>query len=84
MLVLAYLSNRLGEALKIRPYYKILYVTSILIVLASSLDILTEAIVVKSLIIMSVVLRFLAGTIALIIVLRYWGWIFLEFFKNRD
>lgn len=84
MLVLAYLSNRLGEALKIKPYYKILYLTSIMIILAASIDALTEITVFSFLIKPAVFIRFLAGAIALVIVLRYWGWIFFEFFKNRD
>ena len=35
MLIIAYLSRRLGEALKIRPYYRMLYVTSLVIAVAA-------------------------------------------------
>ena len=82
MFVLAYLSNRLGEALKITPYYRILYVTAIMIIGASVLDVLTGIITVPSVSRMSLFIRFLAGVVACGIVLRYWIWVFSEFFKH--
>jgi hypothetical protein len=39
MLIIAYLSRRIGEALKIKPYYRILYVTSLMIALTALGDI---------------------------------------------
>jgi hypothetical protein len=39
MIVLAYLSSRLGEALKIPPLYKLLYGTTVMIIAASVLDV---------------------------------------------
>jgi hypothetical protein len=82
MFVLAYLSNRLGEALKIPPWYKVLYGTAVLIVAASVLDVLSGIIPVPSIIRISLFLRFLAGIVSCGIVLRYWMWVFSEFFKH--
>ena len=82
MFVLAYLSNRLGEALKIPPWYKVLYGTAVLIVAASVLDVLSGIIPVPSIMRISLFMRFLAGIVSCGIVLRYWMWVFSEFFKR--
>lgn len=82
MVVLAYLSNRLGEALKIPPWYKILYGTAVLIIAASVLDVLSGIIPVPSIMKISLFIRFLAGIVSCGIVLRYWMWVFSEFFKH--
>jgi hypothetical protein len=82
MVVLAYLSKRLGEALKILPYYKLLYVTSFAIICASGLDVISETVTVPMTLFISLGLRFSAGVVALIVSLRYWNWLFVEYFKN--
>ena len=82
MFVLAYLSGRLGEALKIPPLYKALYVTIVMIIAASVLDVLSGIIIIPSIIKISLLIRFVAGIVACGIVLRYWIWVFSEFFKH--
>jgi hypothetical protein len=82
MFVLAYLSNRLGEALKIPPYYKVLYVAAVMIISASVLDVVAGILPIPSIMKISLFIRFLAGIAACSIVLRYWKWVFSEFFKH--
>ena len=82
MLVLAYLSNRLGDALKIPPYYKVLYGTAGMVIGASILDVVAGILPIPSIMKVSLLIRFLAGIFACIIVLRYWMWVFSEFFKH--
>ncbi len=83
MAVLAYLSKRLGEALKIGPYYKILYATGILIVCAIVLDMVNEAVTLNLPIsVISISMRFAAGVAAFLVCLKYWKWLFSEFFRN--
>jgi hypothetical protein len=82
MFVLAYLSSRLGEALKIPPLYKSLYVTTVMIIIASVLDVLSGIVIIPSITKISLVIRCVAGVVACGIVLRYWIWVFSEFFKH--
>ena len=82
MFVLAYLSNRLGEALKIPPWYKVLYGTAVLIISASVLDVVSGIMPVPSIMKISLLIRFLAGIVSCGVVLRYWMWVFSEFFKH--
>jgi len=82
MLVLAYLSGKLGEALKIPPYYKILYGTAFMVFFASFLESFAHVTDYPLIIRISLILRVLAGFIACGIVLRYWVWVFNEFFKH--
>ena len=82
MFVLAYLSKRLGEALKIPPYYKMLYISAIMIIGALIIDVLSEILTIPSVDKISLFIRFTAGFIACAIVLRYWVWVFSEFFKH--
>lgn len=82
MLVLAYLSSRLGEALKIPAYYKILYSTAGCIIGALILDVLATIIAAPLFLKIALYIRFLAGLIACIVVFRYWIWVFSEFFKH--
>ena len=82
MMVLAYLSSRLGEALKIPSFYKILYGTAGLVIAASVLDVVAGIIPIPSSSMVSMLMRFSAGVIACIVVLRYWIWVFSEFFKH--
>jgi len=82
MLILAYLSNRLGEALRIPPFYKFLYSTAGVTVGALVLDVLSSVIAVPGFLRIALFLRFFSGAIACIVVLRYWLWVFSEFFKR--
>lgn len=82
MIVLAYLSNRLGEALKIPPFYKVLYMTAVLVIAASVLDVVAGIVPIPSGMKISMLIRFIAGGTACIVVLRYWFWVFSEFFKH--
>ena len=82
MFVLAYLSGRLGDALKIPPLYKSLYITAVMIIIASVLDVLSGIVIIPSITKISLVIRCIAGVVACGIVLRYWIWVFSEFFKH--
>jgi hypothetical protein len=80
MLILAYLSKRLGNALKIRPYYLLFYCTAILIAVAAGIDIAAISFSVPHWPQFSLYLRGIAGSIAFGVCLRYWKWLFSEFF----
>lgn len=82
MLVFAYLSSRLGEALRIPPLYKILYSTAGVVVGALVLDVLASVVAVPLFFRVALVIRFIAGVIAFAVILRYWFWVFSDFFKH--
>lgn len=82
MLVLAHLSSRLGEALRIPPFYKFLFSTAGVTIGALVLDVLASVISVPGFLRIALFLRFFAGIVACIVVLRYWFWVFSEFFKH--
>jgi hypothetical protein len=82
MMVIAYLSKSMGEALKIAPYYKILYLTSTLIVFAAVGDSIPYYMLFPFSKTVTLGLRFAAGALALPACLRYWKWLISEFFKN--
>jgi hypothetical protein len=80
MLILAYLSKRLGNALKIRPYYLLFYFTTILIAVGTGIDIAAFSFSVSHWPQISLYIRGIAGCIAFGVCLRYWKWLFSEFF----
>ena len=82
MMVVAYLSKSMGEALKIAPYYKILYLTSMLIAFAAVADSIPHNILFPFSKTVSMGFRCAAGVLALPVCLRYWKWLISEFFKN--
>jgi len=82
MLILAYLSRKMGEALKIFPYYLVLYVAALLVVAAAGIDIAVKAQAVGVLPQWAAVLRCLAGAAAVAASLRYWKWLFGEYFGS--
>jgi hypothetical protein len=82
MLVLAYLSKRLGEAMHIRPYYLILFVTAALILAASGLETIPQALSFEFMESIANSLRFAAAAAAFLVALRYWKWLFAEFSKK--
>jgi hypothetical protein len=82
MTVIAYLSKSMGEALKIPSYYKILYVTSMLVTFAAIADSVPHAMFFPFSKTVTMGLRCIAGVLALPVCLRYWKWLISEFFKN--
>jgi hypothetical protein len=82
LLVMGYLSKCLGDALKIRPYYLMLYIAAALVFGASIINIFTYTgtLGVPSVITNSI--RLFAGTSAFCVCLRYWSWLFSEFFGS--
>jgi hypothetical protein len=82
MLILAYLSRKMGEALKIFPYYLVLYTAALLVVAAAGIDIAIKAQAEWVLREWAVALRFVAGAAAFMVSLRYWKWLFREFFGS--
>jgi hypothetical protein len=82
MLVLAYLSKRLGEAMHIRPYYLILFVTAALILVASGLETIPRPLSFEFMASLANALRFAAAALAFAVALRYWKWLFAEFSKK--
>jgi hypothetical protein len=83
MVVLASMSRRLGEALKIRPYYRILYFTTACIFAAFSTDTFRETLRYPLLHLISMSVRAGAGTIAVAVCLPYWKWLLGEFFRPQ-
>jgi hypothetical protein len=80
MLILAYLSKRLGDALKIRPYYVILYVAALLVGVMCAADVAAKVFSIPLSPIISLSVRCCAGIAALGVCLRYWSWLFTDFF----
>ncbi len=83
MLVISYLSKRLGDALKVAPVYKLLYITSAFVAVASIIDNVSVSYNVTTMPLVSMALRFIAGAVSLIVALRYWSWLFSEFFRKQ-
>ncbi len=82
MVFISHLSKRLGEALKIPSYYKILYFSALLVFCGFAVDTLGKGISIPRSELISVSIRLVAGICALIVALRYWKWLFAEFLKN--
>jgi len=86
MLVLASLSKGLGNALKIRPYYRLLYLAAGISLAAS----LANAVLLELSsaghqnmpYMAAAALRCAAGITAVAASLRYWHWLFSEFLKK--
>ena len=80
MLILAYLSKQLGDAMKTPPLYLAIYGAIVLIVVASGCDIAAGflSFTIPSLVTLG--MRLGAGIIALGVCIRYWNWLFSEFF----
>lgn len=84
--VLAYLSKRLGEALKKPAYYKLYYIGIALIVVAVIVNTiaLNTIVFVKPDVTSTVLmgLRCASGLLAVFASMQYWQWIFSELFKQ--
>lgn len=85
-IILAYLSKRLGEALKTPPFYKLfhagigLIVAALLINTLAMNDILVTTQAFSFTVPMG--LRFLAGILSIFASMQYWNWLFSELFKH--
>jgi hypothetical protein len=82
MLVIASLSKTIGEALKIPPYYKLLYCASIFLAAAACTDSLPLYLKLSIPSTVALGLRCLAGFIAIPVCQRYWKFLISEYFKN--
>jgi len=82
MLVFAYLSKRIGEAMRIRHYYKVFFGTSAAIVAAAGFDTIPQPLSFESVSILTTSIRFAAAAVAFAVALRYWKWLFAEFSKK--
>jgi hypothetical protein len=80
--ILAYLSKSLGDALKIPPYYKILYIASFSIAFISITETIGKDIGINFSFDIYMILRFILVFIAFIVCLKYWKWVFIEYFKK--
>jgi hypothetical protein len=86
MLVLASLSKGLGNALKIRPYYRLLYFSAGLVLAASLMSaVYFDCAAAGKTCLVSIAApaaRLTAGITAFFVCMRYWKWLFSEFFKR--
>ncbi len=86
LMIIAYLSKRLGEALKKPAFYKLLY-TGVACIIAAAI---VNTITTNKLFSLSnnvthtitMLMRFVAGFISVFACLQYWKWLFSEIFKN--
>jgi hypothetical protein len=82
MVILAYLSRPLGVALKIPPYYRLLYLTSIVIALTAAGETIGNDLAIHIPQSIPMLLRFLSALLAFWVCLKYWKWAFSEFFRK--
>lgn len=82
MLILAYLSKRLGEAMKIKCYYKILYFTSFMVAAAAGITFISKTFLIQIPIYLPMAIRLVSSITAFLVCLRYWNWLFPEFTKS--
>jgi hypothetical protein len=80
LLILAYLSKRLGDAMKTPRWYLALYGAVVMVVMASGLEITGGAFSFALSPLVTLGMRLGAGIIALGVCFRYWSWLFSEFF----
>jgi hypothetical protein len=82
MLLVAHLSKQLGSALKIKPYYRILYGTAAIILAAGSIDIILSATgFTPGWQSAAFFLRCAGSALALLACFPYWKWLFAEYFS---
>lgn len=86
LMITAYLSKRLGEALKKTAFYKLLYAASACILAAVVVNTFAANRLFSHLNnvmnTISIAMRFLAGLVSVFACLQYWKWLFSEIFKN--
>jgi hypothetical protein len=83
MLIISHLSSRLGEALKIRPYYRLLYLSAAAIAASACMDAVFRAEHSQLLGIAAMALRAVAACVALCTCLPYWKWLFAEYSHRK-
>lgn len=85
MLVLAYLSKRVGEARYAggdRPYYLIFFAAAGAVVAAAGLETFPRSLSFEFIANVTGAMRFLAAAAAFAVAFRYWSWLFAEFSKK--
>ncbi len=82
MYVLAYLSRRLGEALKVPPFYRILYLTAVLIAVAAVGETISNDIGIHIPHSIPMAVRLISACAAFLVCLKYWNWAFLEYLRQ--
>jgi hypothetical protein len=82
MIIIAYLSRRLGEALKIRPYYRILYVTAVFLAVAAVIDVISNDFNIHIPQGLPMLVRLASAGTAFIVCLKYWNWAFSEYLRK--
>ena len=86
LIVLAYLSKRLGEALKTPHFYKLFYVAVVLMVVGALFTLFyaqnVNVTISKLFNIILMALRFICSIVAVFTCMQYWKWLFSEFFKG--
>jgi hypothetical protein len=82
MTVMAYLSRRLGEALKVPPYYRVLYVTAVLIAVAAIIDTIANDINLYVPQSIPMLVRLVSACAAFFVCLKYWNWAFSEYLRK--
>ena len=80
MYILAYLSKRLGDAMKTPPWYLALYGAIFLVLASCGLEIAAAVLSLPLPAIITLATRLVAGILAFCVCLRYWNWLFSEFF----
>ncbi|HUI91294.1 MAG TPA: hypothetical protein VLX68_03505 [Chitinivibrionales bacterium] len=82
MVILIYLSRPLGVALKIPPWYRLLYVTSIVIAVTAISEIIGSDLGLHIPQSIPMLLRVVSAVVAFLVCLKYWNWAFSEFFRK--
>jgi hypothetical protein len=82
MIILAYLSRRLGEALKIPPFYRILYLTSGFIACAAIGETISNDIGLTVPQSIPMLVRLASAGTAFLVCLKYWNWAFSEYLRK--
>jgi len=79
MLILAVLSKRIGEAMKVPPFYHYYYTCSVLLIMLVVLDILMSEV-------LAVTIALRTGLVfsTLPVTLIYWRWLFVENIKKAS
>ena len=80
MLILAYLSKQLGGAMKTPPWYLAVFGAIIIVTVACVLDIAAAVFSFALPSLLTLGMRLGAGIITLGVCIRYWNWLFSEFF----
>ena len=82
MIIMAYLSRRLGEALKVPPFYRILYGTAALIAIAALLETVSHDIFIHVPQSIPILVRLASACAAFFVCLKYWNWAFTEYLRK--